>query len=69
MKKEMLKAEYTVYFEIFGKKMKHTFMAENEIDARSQMIDKLKIIKIVRSKTSFNEAVDVMEDMFKFLKK
>lgn len=69
MKKELLKADYTVYFEIYGKKMKVTILAENEIYARSKVMNKLTIHKVIRSRSSFNEAVDIMEDIFQFLDK
>jgi len=50
---------YTLYFSIFGKKMKHTLKADNEIEAKM----------LIREKVLFHK-IEVAEgrDMFDFLK-
>jgi hypothetical protein len=37
---------YTVYFEFFGKKMKHTLFASSQESAKQQIIDKITFDKI-----------------------
>ena len=38
--------EYTVYFEIYGKKMKTTVFASSEDSAKQKIINRLKFLKI-----------------------
>jgi hypothetical protein len=58
---------YTIYFEIYGKKMKTTVMAENEEKAKELVIRKIIFHKVEKSKDEFNEAIDMMDDMLNFL--
>lgn len=39
---------YTIYFEIYGKKMKTTVQARNETEAKETIKNKIKFIKIVK---------------------
>lgn len=53
---------YTVYFEIYGKNMKTTVMAENEIKAVEIVKSKINIYKVEKTKDdAFNEAMDIMD--------
>lgn len=60
---------YVVYFSVFGKKMKTTVLAENEIDATAQVKSKIEIITVkIKDKDVFNEAADVMDKFIDALK-
>jgi len=43
----MMKNNYSVYFEIYGKKMKSKVLADSVEDAKQQVIDKIVFHKIV----------------------
>lgn len=58
---------YTIYFEIYGKKMKTTVMAINEENAKDLIISKIIFHKVEKSKDEFNQAIDIMDDMLNFL--
>lgn len=56
--------DYTVYFEIFGKKLKTTVFAENEEEVKRKVIEKIRFIKVERDKKiTFNKTVDIFEDL------
>lgn len=56
---------YIVYFEMFGKKMKTTILAETETEAKQKVTDKIKWHKVVEKPNDvFNESTD----MFEYLK-
>lgn len=58
--------EHTVYFEIFGKKMKTKVMAFNSDDAKNEVKKKIKFHKVIdNSKNCAN--FDGFFDMFKDL--
>ena len=38
--------QYTIYFEIFGKKMKTTIQANSELDAKQKLKDKIVFHKV-----------------------
>jgi len=60
---------YDIYFEIFGKKMKTTILAQNEIDAKSELIDKIKFHKVEESKDDvFNQSMDGIAELMDILK-
>jgi len=61
--------DYTVFFEVFGKKLKVTILAENEAKAKQSVLDKIKFHKVEVSKTEFNEAPDLMTDFLNGFKK
>ena len=44
--------EFTVYFEIYGKKMKTTITAESEIEARISIRNSITFHKVVLSEDS-----------------
>ena len=50
---------YTLYFSIFGKRMKHTLKADNEIEAKIRIREKIIFHKI---------EIDRGSDIFDFLK-
>ncbi len=52
---------YTVYFEIYGKKMKTTVHAKSEAEAVSRVREKLVIHKV---KSEDDGAVDYLMNMF-----
>ena len=48
--------KYTVYFEIFGKKMRHDVGATSEADAKRKIAEKIVFHKVVKHrKGSFSE--------------
>ena len=47
-------SKYTVYFELYGKKMKTTVEAENEEQAKNKITNKIKFYK-VELKEGLNE--------------
>lgn len=56
---------YTVYFEIFGHKLKHTVYANSEVQAQDLIKAKIyfhKVIEIVSKKE--DEAFDKIKDVF-----
>lgn len=60
---------FDVYFEIYGKKMKTTILAEDTFDAQNKVRQKIKFNKIEKSKDEFNEAVDFLDLISGGLKK
>ena len=58
---------YTVYFEIYGKKMKTTVIANNEEEAKDFVKNKIVFYKIDKPKDEFNQSMDMMEDVLNFL--
>jgi 1-deoxy-D-xylulose 5-phosphate reductoisomerase len=58
---------YTVYFEIYGKKMKTTVMANNEEEAKDFVKNKIVFYKIENPKDEFNQSMDMMEGILNFL--
>ena len=57
---------YTVYFELFGKKMKTTLIAKNEEEAKEIIKNKIKFYKVEKkSDDNFNDFVDIMEDFLR----
>lgn len=57
----MILRNYEVYFELYGRRMKTTVLAENEGDATSQILQKVKFHKVAKAKDEFNEAADIMD--------
>lgn len=61
---------YTVYFEIYGKKMKTKVLAETKKDAENQIKSKIKFHKVVKDKNDdFNKATDMMDSIISKLGK
>lgn len=59
---------YTVYFEIYGKKMKAKVLAESMTDAQTQIKEKIKFHKVVKDeKDEFNQATDILDSMIDIL--
>jgi hypothetical protein len=54
---------YTVYFELFGRKMKHRITAKNEEDAKYQILGKV-VFHSVKCEPDPN--VNVIKDFFGF---
>lgn len=52
---------FDVYFEIYGKKMKTTIMAEDPFDAQDKVMRKIKFNKIEKTKDEFNQAIDFLD--------
>lgn len=59
--------EYTIYFEIFGKKMKHTIFAFDEQQAVRLLKEKIILHKVeqVPDKTKSDKFVDEFQRIFK----
>ena len=52
---------YSVYFEIYGKKMKAKILAESMTDAQQKVKDKIIFHKtVIEEKDEFNQAMDLM---------
>ena len=56
--------KYTVYFEIFGKKMKTTVEAKSEEDAKYKVMGKVVWHKVVPEKTSDDDVLDFFKNTF-----
>ena len=52
--------EYTIYFEIFGKKMKTTIYADSEIEAKNKLKEKIIFYKIKE-----NNPIDFLQNLFR----
>jgi len=63
--------KYTVYFEIFGKKMKYVTEAHNRTDAIEQVKSKLNIVKVERifDRSDVNPSDNAIFDFLKGFKK
>lgn len=67
---ETYKKNFTVYFEMFGRKMKTTVLAENEQQAKSQVFLKIKFHSVQETKDdTFNDIMDALGNLHDFLKK
>ena len=56
--------KYTVYFEIFGKKMKHDVEAISEADAKRKVADKIVFHKVVkRPEKTWNGVFEELMDL------
>ena len=56
---------YTVYFEVFNKKMKTTVLAENEGEAKEQIQNRIIFHKIEETKKDeFNQVMDMFDGIF-----
>lgn len=51
--------QYTIYFEIFGKKMKTTIYADSKIEAQKKLKDKIIFYKIKE-----NNPLDFLQNIF-----
>lgn len=59
---------YSVYFEIYGKKMKANILAESMTDAQTKVKDKIIFHKtIVDEKDYFNKSVDTLNNIMDIL--
>ena len=58
----MRSTNYSVYFEIYGKKMKAKVLAENMTEAQQKVKDKIIFHKtVIEEKDYFNKAMDLMK--------
>jgi len=55
---------YTVYFEIFGKKLKYTVKADSEEDAKYKIMGKIIWHKVTTENMHESEVVDRLMSMF-----
>lgn len=55
---------YTVYFEIFGKKMKYTVRASSEEDAKYQIMGKIIWHKVTTENMYNSKGIDDLLGMF-----
>ena len=59
---------YEVYFEIYGKRMKTTVLAESEESAKTVIRNKVVFHKVIlKPKDEFNDIVDVMDSVLDML--
>lgn len=55
---------FDVYFEIYGKKLKTTVLAENEERAKEIVRNKIIFHKVAKNTTdTFNQVTDMLDDM------
>ncbi len=58
----MSSKNYSVYFEIYGKKMKAKVLAESMTEAQQKVKDKIIFHKtVIEEKDEFNQAMDLMD--------
>lgn len=57
--------DYTVYFEIYGKKMKVMVMATSETEAKEKVSKKIIFHKVEKAKSDFNTCMASFNDIFK----
>ena len=55
--------KYTVYFELFGKKMKTTVLASSKIEAQERILSKVKFHKIEPKRFTEKESKEFVDDM------
>lgn len=61
--------EYTIYFEIFGKRMKTDIIAESEAEAIQKLKNKIEVIKIEPKKDEFNAGMNLIDGILNGFKK
>lgn len=59
---------YDIYFEMYGRKMKTTILAENEEKAKEAVLNKIIFHKVQVSKDDFNDIIDLMDGIIDNLK-
>lgn len=59
-----MKQKYIVYFELYGKKMKTSVIAESETDAQNQIKDKIIFHKTTSEIDSLQDVLDSMQNIF-----
>jgi cytochrome c biogenesis protein ResB len=60
--------EYTIYFELYGKKLKTTILAKSEEDAKKMILSKIVFHKIVKENNkTFNQSKDVFNNIMDIL--
>ena len=57
--------KFTVYFEIYGRKLKTDVIAMNEEQAKMHVTAKIKFFKVVKKKSSINDILNEMEEFIK----
>ena len=60
-----MKKPFTVYFEVFGKRMKTEVMAKDEAEARYLIMGKIIFHKIEERQQSGDEVLNNLRDMFR----
>lgn len=61
---------YTVYFELFGKKMRVKILAYNPFDAEQKVKSKITFHKTVIDKSDeFNQSTDIIDDIMNIITK
>ncbi len=59
---------YDVYFEVFGKKIKTRLLAENEEQAKKQVLDNIVFHKVEKPIEEFNKCMDILDKTIDILK-
>lgn len=62
-----LESIYTVYFEIFGKKMKAKVLASSVEDAKQKIADNIIFHKTEKESGWYNDIVDKTDDLMRSL--
>jgi hypothetical protein len=57
--------QFTVYFELYGKKMKTTIYSDNELQAKADIRNAVKFYKVVEVPPSGDEMFESLKDIFK----
>lgn len=60
---------YVIYFELCGKKMKTTIVAENPEQAKEAIKHKIIFHKVEKKKDEFNNIMEMMDDAKNLFKK
>lgn len=61
---------YSVYFELYNRKVKALILAESEDDARKKLLEKVIFHKIELDKTDeFNQSMDLLDNAMEAVKK
>jgi len=65
----MAAKNYDVYFELFGKKMRTTVLAQNEADAKTKVKAKIIFYKVNETPNNeFNQAASMLDEMLNIFK-
>lgn len=56
--------KYTVYFDVFGKKLKTSVVASNEEEAKRRVLDKIVFDKVEPEKNNLDDMIDMFKKIF-----
>lgn len=59
-----MRKDYTVYFELYGKKMKAVIMATSKEEAKQVISEKIIFHRVVLHKSDLNDVMEQFKDLF-----